>query len=98
MAFHEIRFPTNLSFGSVGGPERRTEIVTLANGFEERNTPWEHSRRRYDAGVGLRSLNDIETLIAFFEPAPGSCTVFGGKTGLTSSPARLWRHRQPTTS
>jgi uncharacterized protein (TIGR02217 family) len=29
MAFHEIRFPANLSFGSVGGPERRTEIVTL---------------------------------------------------------------------
>ena len=31
MAFHEVRFPANLSFGSVGGPERRTEIVTLAN-------------------------------------------------------------------
>ena len=35
MSFHEIRFPANLSFGSVGGPERRTDIVTLANGFEE---------------------------------------------------------------
>lgn len=67
MAFHEIRFPANLSFGSAGGPERRTEIVTLANGFEERNTPWAHSRRRYDAGVGLRSLDDVGTLIAFFE-------------------------------
>lgn len=67
MAFHEIRFPANLSFGSVGGPERRTEIVTLANGFEERNTPWVHSRRRYDAGVGLRSLDDVATLISFFE-------------------------------
>ncbi len=65
--FHEIRFPANLSFGSVGGPERRTEIVALANGFEERNTPWAHSRRHYDAGVGLRSLDDLEALIAFFE-------------------------------
>lgn len=79
MAFHEIRFPTNLSFGSVGGPERRTEIVTLANGFEERNTPWEHSRRRYDAGVGLRSLNDIETLIAFFEARAGQLHGFRWK-------------------
>ncbi len=25
MAFHEVRFPAGLSFGSVGGPERRTE-------------------------------------------------------------------------
>ena len=45
MSFHEVRFPASLSFGSIGGPERRTEIVTLANGFEERNTPWAHSRR-----------------------------------------------------
>lgn len=79
MAFHEIRFPANLSFGSVGGPERRTEIVTLANGFEERNSPWAHSRRRYDAGVGLRSLNDVETLIAFFEARAGQLHGFRWK-------------------
>ena len=79
MAFHEIRFPANLSFGSVGGPERRTEIVTLANGFEERNTPWAHSRRRYDAGLGLRSLDDVETLIAFFEARSGQLHGFRWK-------------------
>ena len=55
MSFHEVRFPANLSFGALGGPERRTEIVTLSNGFEERNTPWAHSRRRFDAGMVLRS-------------------------------------------
>ena len=79
MAFHEIRFPANLSFGSVGGPERRTEIVTLQNGHEERNTPWAHSRRRYDAGVGLRSLDDVETLIAFFESRRGQLHGFRWK-------------------
>lgn len=79
MAFHEIRFPASLSFGSVGGPERRTEIVTLANGFEERNTPWAHSRRRYDAGLGLRSLDDVETLIAFFEARTGQLHGFRWK-------------------
>ncbi len=79
MAFHEVRFPTNQSFGSVGGPERRTEIVTLANGFEERNTPWAHSRRRYDAGIGLRSLDDVELLIAFFEARQGQLYGFRWK-------------------
>ncbi|MGC9370620.1 MAG: phage distal tail protein, Rcc01695 family [Paracoccaceae bacterium] len=79
MGFHEVRFPPNLSFGSVGGPERRTEIVTLANGFEERNTPWEHARRRYDAGVGLRSLDDVEALIAFFEARRGQLYGFRWK-------------------
>jgi uncharacterized protein (TIGR02217 family) len=63
----------------VGGPERRTEIVTLQNGFEERNTPWAHSRRRYDAGVAMRSLDDIETLIAFFEARRGQMYGFRWK-------------------
>ncbi len=79
MNFHDIRFPANLSFGSVGGPERRSEIVTLANGHEERNSPWVHSRRRYDAGLGLRSLEDIETLIAFFEARRGQIYGFRWK-------------------
>lgn len=79
MAFHEIRFPTNLSFGSLGGPERRTEVVTLQNGHEERNSPWAHSRRRYDAGVGLRSLDDVESLIAFFEARRGMLHGFRWK-------------------
>lgn len=79
MQFHDVRFPTALSFGSVGGPERRTDVVTLSNGFEERNTPWSHSRRRYDAGVGLRSLDDIETMIAFFEARFGQLYAFRWK-------------------
>ena len=79
MAFHEIQFPPKLSFGSVGGPERRTEIVTLTNGFEERNSPWAHSRRRYDAGVGLRSLDDMAALIAFFEARAGQLHGFRWK-------------------
>ncbi len=79
MSFHEVRFPANLSFGSTGGPERRTQVVTLANGFEERNTPWAHSRRRYDAGLGLRSLDDVAELIAFFEARRGRLHGFRWK-------------------
>ena len=79
MQFHEVRFPASLSFGSLGGPERLTDVVTLANGFEERNTPWKHSRRRYDAGVAMRSLDDIETLIAFFEARQGQMFGFRWK-------------------
>ena len=79
MAFHDVRFPETLSFGSLGGPERRTEIVTLASGHEERNSPWAQARRRYDAGLGLRSLDDIERLIAFFEARQGMLHGFRWK-------------------
>lgn len=79
MAFHDIRFPADISFGSLGGPERRTEIVTLANGHEERNTPWAQARRRYDAGLGLRALDDLERVIAFFEARQGMLHSFRWK-------------------
>lgn len=79
MAFHEVRFPANLSFGAVGGPERRTEIVSLASGFEERNTPWAHARRRYDAGMGLRALDDLAAVVAFFEARSGQLHGFRWK-------------------
>lgn len=70
-AFHEILFPLSVGFGSSGGPERRTDIVLLASGHEERNTRWADSRRRYDAGTGVHSLADLHTLIAFFEERRG---------------------------
>lgn len=79
MAFHEVRFPASLSFGAVGGPERRTEIVRLANGHEERSTPWAHALRRYDAGMGLRSVDDLEALVAFFEARGGQLHGFRWK-------------------
>ncbi|WP_375172660.1 TIGR02217 family protein [Pseudooceanicola sp.] len=88
MSFHEIRFPAALSFGSTGGPERRTEIVTLANGFEERNAPWSQSRRRYDAGVSMRSLDDIAALLAFFEARQGQLYGFRWKDWSDYSSAR----------
>lgn len=79
MNFHEVRFPAALSVGSSGGPERRTEIVTLSNGAEERNSPWQHSRRRYDAGLGVRSLDDLAEVIAFFEARHGQLYGFRWK-------------------
>jgi uncharacterized protein (TIGR02217 family) len=79
MNFHEVRFPAALSVGSTGGPERRTEIVSLSNGFEERNSPWAHSRRRYDAGLGVRSLDDLAEIVAFFEARHGQLHGFRWK-------------------
>ena len=76
MSFHEIRFPTDISRGASGGPERRTEIVTLGSGFEERNQRWADSRRRYDAGYGVRGVDDLYDVIAFFEERRGQLHGF----------------------
>ena len=69
--FHEIRFPLAIALGGQGGPERRTEIVTLGSGREHRNARWAHARRRYDAGYGVKSLDALHEVIAFFEERRG---------------------------
>jgi len=76
MAFHEIRFPTEISAGASGGPERRTDIVLLASGFEERNARWADSRRSYNAGYGIRGTGDLHAVLAFFEERRGQLHGF----------------------
>jgi uncharacterized protein (TIGR02217 family) len=69
--FHEVRFPVDIARGARGGPERQTQIVTLASGREVRNSRWAHSRRRYDAGLGVRSLDALAQVVSFFEERRG---------------------------
>lgn len=69
--FHEVRFPLDVARGARGGPERQTQIVTLASGREVRNSRWAHSRRRYDAGLGVRSFDTLAQVVSFFEERRG---------------------------
>ena len=71
MSFHETRFPLDLALKATGVPERRTDVVVMASGREERNQRWAHSRRRYDAGYGVRSFAALATVVAFFEERRG---------------------------
>lgn len=69
--FHDVSFPLPVALGSTGGPERRTEIITLGSGREERNQRWAISRRRYDAGTGVKTRDDLQKVVEFFEERRG---------------------------
>jgi uncharacterized protein (TIGR02217 family) len=71
MAFHEVRFPDDIALGASGGPERRTDIVTLGSGHEQRNQRWADSRRKYDAGYGVHTVAQLAEVVAFFEERRG---------------------------
>jgi uncharacterized protein (TIGR02217 family) len=74
--FHEVRFPLDVSLRAGGGPTRLTEVVTLASGREHRNSRWSQSRRRYDAGLGIRDLDALHAVLAFFEERRGRLIGF----------------------
>jgi uncharacterized protein (TIGR02217 family) len=82
MAFHPVRFPLDIALGARGGPERRTDVVTLAGGGEQRNGRWRHSRRRYNAGYGVKSRADMAAVLAFFEERRGRLHGFLWRDGL----------------
>lgn len=69
--FHEVRFPLDIALKSRGGPQRRTDVVTLGSGREARNARWSRSRRRFDAGYGVKSIGALAAVVAFFEERRG---------------------------
>jgi uncharacterized protein (TIGR02217 family) len=66
MSFHDVRFPLDISLGAIGGPEQRTEIITLASGFEERNARWADARYRFNVGYGIKTLDQLQAFSSFF--------------------------------
>ena len=79
VAFNEARFPTDVALGARGGPERRTDIVTLRSGAEERNSIWADARRKYQAGYGVKSFAQLEAVLQFFEAQRGRLCGFRWK-------------------
>lgn len=71
MNFHDVRFPIDIARGASGGPERRTDVVVLGSGHEERNVRWADSRRVYNAGYGIKTLDDLYAVTVFFEERRG---------------------------
>lgn len=76
MAFHDVRFPTNISYGSAGGPEFSTEVIELSNGAEQRNINWEFSRERWNVAYGIKAQEDLDALIQFFYARRGRAHSF----------------------
>ena len=86
-SFHEILFPLDIAMKSTGGPQRRTDVVTLGSGAEERNARWAHSRRRYDAGYGVKTFEALSQVVAFFEERRGRLYGFRWRDRLDHSSA-----------
>jgi len=85
--FHEILFPLDIALKSAGGPQRRTDVVVLGSGAEERNARWAHSRRRYDAGYGVKTFDALSAVLAFFEERRGRLYGFRWRDRLDNSSA-----------
>jgi len=76
MAFIEVQFPADISYGSSGGPEYSTDIVETLGGFEQRNANWSASRAVFNVAHGIKTQTQLNALIAFFRARHGRADGF----------------------
>lgn len=76
MSFEEIQFPSDISYGAVGGPVYSTDIVTTFSGHEQRNSNWQNARAKYNIATGVKTESQWQALIAFFRARRGKAVGF----------------------
>ena len=74
--FHEVQFPSDIAYGSGGGPEYSTDIVVTHGGYEKRNVNWEDARARYNVAHAVKTKEQLAALIAFFRARQGRAYGF----------------------
>jgi uncharacterized protein (TIGR02217 family) len=76
MSFNDMLFPVDISYGSKGGPQFNTEVIEISSGFESRNINWSQARAKYDISYGVKTGEQLEALISFFNNAGGKAYSF----------------------
>lgn len=76
MAFHDVIFPTDISYGSRGGPKFSTTVLMLASGYEKRNQNWSKVKAEYNVSYGIKDEDDMALLRVFFYARAGRAYSF----------------------
>ena len=74
--FDDVSYPLALGRDLSVSPEFSTSVVLTASGHERRNALWSDARMRYDVGPGVRSQEELASLLAFFRARHGPARGF----------------------
>lgn len=75
-AFHNISFPTDIGYGSLGGPGYKTEVVTLDSGAEERVARQSVPKHQFNVAYGVKTHTQLGSLRNFFHCRQGAAFAF----------------------
>jgi uncharacterized protein (TIGR02217 family) len=75
-AFDDVLYPLALGRDAGVSAEFSTSISLTASGYERRSSHWTDARLHFDVGPGLRSEQELGTLIAFFRARRGAARGF----------------------
>lgn len=87
-AFADVTFPLAIGRDANVVATTSTAIVAGSGGREQRNVEWAEARLMFDAGPGIRSEDELATLIAFFRARRGPGQAFRFRDPLDDSSGR----------
>lgn len=76
MSFHEVQFPSDVSYGATGGPTYSTSIVMSDSGYEQRNINWAEARGKWNVAQGVKEDDQAAELVKFFRARKGRAYGF----------------------
>lgn len=88
-SYRDIEFPAGIGSLAWVEPQFSNSIHLSASGFESRNVNWAQARLRFDVGPGVRSIADLQILLAFFRSVRGNAVAFRFRDPLDHSSADM---------
>jgi len=76
MSFHDVRFPTDVSYGSFGGPTFNTSVIETDSGVEERVSRRNDPRYVFNAAYGIKKPSQTTAVRDFYIARKGPANGF----------------------
>jgi uncharacterized protein (TIGR02217 family) len=76
MAIDNVRLPVTVEEGALGGPRFKTTTNVALSGVEQRVSEWDHARCEYDIKYGIKSKEDLLSVIKIHRARVGSAYPF----------------------
>ena len=74
--FIEKQFPVDISYGSSGGPQYYTDLLSTTNGYEIRSSRIYNPKMKFNISTGIRNKEQMEEMIRFFRCCQGRNIAF----------------------
>lgn len=69
-------FPFDISYSSIGATRFTTDVTVVDSGDDQRNSRWTQPLMEYDVAYGVRTMEQLQGLIAFFRAVKGRLYSF----------------------
>ena len=95
MIFADV-FPNDISYNSVGTIRFSTDVIVVDSGDDQRVRRWSQPLMEYDVAYGVRTMEQLQELIAFFRAMNGRLYAFNYRDWMdyTSSMAVAYEARE----